>query len=246
VRIAVVGATGTAGVPIAAALEDAGHEIRRLSRRSETHPVDLRTGAGLDAALTGCETVIDASNVAGRTKEARALLVEGNRRLLAAEARAGVSHHVCLSIVGIERVPIGYYRVKLEQERVVREAGIPWSVVRSTQFHQLLDWAFGALARARVLPAAQAPLQPVDPVEVASAVAMVTSGEPLNGTTTVAGPRPEQIAELARTWKVARGRPAILLPVPLLGKAGSGLRAGALTHPTPDHRGTRTFADWLR
>ena len=244
-RVAVVGATGTAGAPIAAALESAGHEVRRLSRRSPDHPADLRTGAGLSAALEGCECVIEASNANSRGKAAREVLVDGNRTLLAAEAVAGVRHHVCLSIVGIERVPMAYYRVKLEQEAVVREGEVPWSIVRSTQFHQLLDWAFGSLARARVLPASQAPLQPVDPTEVADFVASVAGGAPRLGIATVAGPRAEPIADLARTWKRARDRRALLLPVPLLGEAGSGLRAGGLTDPAPEHRGTRSFDDWL-
>lgn len=244
-RIAVVGATGTAGRPIAAELERRGHEVRRLSRGSETHPVDLLTGEGLDAALSGCHAVVDASNAVGSKKVATALLVEGGQRLLAAEARAGVSHHVCLSIVGIERVPIGYYEVKLEQERVVREGGVPWSILRATQFHQLVDWAFSSLARVRVLPRISAPLQPIDPVEVAAAAAEIAAGEPLNDTTTIAGPRIEPVADLARTWKAARGKRAFLMPVPLVGKAGAGLRAGGLTDRSPDHRGTVTFEDWL-
>lgn len=244
-RIAVVGATGTAGRPIAAELERRGHEVRRLSRGSEDHPVDLLTGEGLDAALTGCHAVVDASNVAGRTKQSRALLVQGGRRLLAAEARTGVGHHVCLSIIGIDRVPIGYYEVKLEQERVVREGGVPWSILRATQFHQLVDWAFSSLARARLLPRISAPLQPIDPVEVAAAAAEIAAGEPLNDTTTIAGPRIEPVADLARTWKVARGKRALLMPLPLPGKAGAGLRAGGLTDRSPDHRGTVTFEDWL-
>lgn len=244
-RIAVVGATGTAGAPIADALESAGHEVRRLSRSSPAHPVDLRTGAGLAAALEGCECVVDASNAMGRGKAARAVLVDGNRSLLAAEEAAGVRHHVCVSIVGIERVPMSYYRVKLEQEAVVREGGVPWSIVRSTQFHQLLDWAFGSLSRARVLPVSQAPLQPVDPTEVGGFVAAVAAAEPRMEIATVAGPRAEPIAELARAWRSARGRRALLVPVPLLGAAGSGLRAGGLTDEAPDHRGTVTFSAWL-
>ena len=244
-RIAVVGATGTAGTPIAAELEHAGHEVRRLSRRSEAHPVDLLSGAGLDAALEGCEAVIDASNVQGRTKQARELLVDGGRRLLAAEGRAGVGHHVCLSIVGIEKVPMGYYGVKVAQEESVRAAGVPWSIVRSTQFHQLVDAAFSALAKARLLPRSQALLQPIDPTEVATAVAGVALGEPLGGTKCVAGPRAEPISDLARAWKSARGSGAVLLPIPLPGKAGAGVRAGGLTDDSPDFRGSVTFAQWL-
>jgi uncharacterized protein YbjT (DUF2867 family) len=245
VRVAVVGATGTAGTPIAAELERLGNDVRHLSRGSKTHPVDLLTGEGLDAALDGCEAVIDASNVTGSAKKARALLVEGGARLLEAEARAGVGHHVCLSIIGIDRVPIAYYGVKQEQELLVREATVPWTIVRATQFHQLVDWAFSSLARARILPRASAPLQPIDPVDVASAVAGVVAGTPLQDTMTIAGPQIQPIAELARTWKAASGKKALLLPLPLLGKAGLGLRAGGLTDPAPDQQGTVTFEKWL-
>ena len=244
-RVAVVGATGTAGTPIAAELERLGHDVRRLSRGSETHPVDLLTGEGLDAALEGCEAVIDASNVAGSAKKSRALLVEGGARLLEAEARAGVGHHVCLSIIGIDRVPIAYYGVKQEQELLVRGATVPWSIVRATQFHQLVDWGFSTLAKARILPRVSAPLQPIDPIDLASVVAGVVAGDPLRDTMTVAGPRIEPIADLAHTWKAASGTRAVLLPLPLVGKAGLGLRAGGLTDPSPDRQGTVTFENWL-
>ena len=244
-RIAVVGATGTAGTPIAAELERGGHEVRGLSRHAEAHPVDLLTGEGLDAALEGCDAVIDASNAGPARKSARALLVEGGERLLAAEARAGVGHHVCLSIVGIDRVPIGYYQVKVAQEELVRAADVPWSIVRATQFHQLIDEAFGAMAKARLLPRSKAPLQPIDPTEVATAVAAVAAGDPLGGTRCVAGPRAEPISDLARAWKSARGSGAVLLPIPLPGKAGAGLKAGGLTDDSPDFRGTVSFAQWL-
>ena len=244
-RVAVVGASGTAGTPITAELERGGHEVRRLSRHSEAHPVDLLTGEGLDAALDGCEAVIDASNVSGRAKKSRALLVGGGRRLLEAEARAGVGHHLCLSIIGIDRVPIAYYGVKQEQEELVREMTVPWTILRATQFHQLLDSAFSAMARARMLPRISAPLQPVDPIEVAAAAGGLIAGTPLRDTVTIAGPRIEPIADLARTWKAATQTRALLLPLPLPGKAAISLRAGGLTDDSPDFRGTITFAQWL-
>src|SRR5471030_2586125 len=115
-RIAVAGGTGTIGRRIAVALSRDGHEVRALRRGAAQYPVDLTTGSGLEAALVGCDVVIDASN-GPPSRKARAVLVEGSRRLLEVEARAGVRHHVCVSIVGIEDVPMGYYRVKLEQER---------------------------------------------------------------------------------------------------------------------------------
>jgi len=245
VRVAVVGATGTAGAPIAAELEGRGHEVRRLSRSSPTHPVDLLSGAGLDAALAGCEAVVDASNAGPRSRSARALLVEGGRRLIAAEERAGVEHHVCLSIVGIERVPTGYYRVKVEQERMIRAGPVPSSIIRATQFHPLLAGGFAALARLRILPRAEAPLQPVDPAEVAVAVADVAEDGP-GSFTTVAGPRISTIAELARAWRAHAGSRALLVPLPLPGAAGRGLRAGGLTDPASDRRGEVTFEEWLR
>lgn len=244
-RVAVVGATGTAGAPIAAELERRGHEVRRLSRSSPTHPVDLLSGHGLDAALAGCETVIDASNAGPGSRSARTLLVEGGGRLIEAEERAGVGHHICLSIVGIERVPTGYYRVKLEQEGVVRAGPVPWSILRATQFHPLLAGGFAALARLRILPRAEVPLQPVDPAEVASAVADVAE-EKAGSFSTVAGPQVSTIAELARTWRDCIGSRALLVPLPLPGAAGRGLRAGGLTDPSPDRCGEVTFEEWLR
>jgi len=129
-RIAVVGGTGTIGRRIAAVLARDGHEVRALSRSAADYPVDLTTGAGVAGALEDCDVVIDASN--GPPRKARAVLVEGSRRMLEIEARARVRHHVCVSIVGIEDVPMGYYRVKVEQERVVENGGVPWTIVRST------------------------------------------------------------------------------------------------------------------
>ena len=244
-RVAVVGATGTAGTPIAAELERLGHDVRRLSRGSEAHPVDLLTGSGLDAALDGCETVVDASNVVGSARKSRALLVGGGGRLLEAEQRAGVGHHVCLSIIGIDRVPIAYYGAKQEQEELVRGGGVPWTILRATQFHQLLDMTFSSIARAGFLPRIGAPLQPIDPVEVATLAAEVAVGGPMRSTTTIAGPQLAPITDLARAWRAARARRALLIPLPLPGKAGMGLRAGGLTDPGADHRGTTTFEGWL-
>src|SRR5215475_6752981 len=114
-----------------------GHEVRVLSRGSADHPVDLRTGDGLDRALAGCDVVIDAAN--GRTPaQARATLVHGARRLLAAEERAGIRHHVCVSIVGCDLLPLAYFAVKAEQERIVEGGPVPWSIVRATQFHEFV------------------------------------------------------------------------------------------------------------
>lgn len=244
-RIAVVGGTGTIGRRIAAALSRDGHESRVLSPSAAQYPVDLITGAGLEAALAGCEVVVDASN-GPPSRKARAVLVEGSRRLLEAEARAGARHHVCVSIVGIEDVPMAYYRVKLEQERVVESAGVPWTIVRSTQFHDLLGAVLSAAGRRHVLPAPRALLQPVDVDEVAAAVTVIATGAPRLARTTVAGPEVQDLRSLSRIWRAATGQHAIAIPIPLPGKLGRALRQGLLTCANPDVRGTQTFAGWLR
>ncbi|MGD0557793.1 MAG: NAD(P)H-binding protein [Streptosporangiaceae bacterium] len=117
-RIAIAGGTGTLGRHVVDELRERGHDVRALSRRSLDFPVDLTTGAGLAEALEGCEVVVDAAN-ASSGKRSSATLVAGSRRLLAAEQKAGVKHHVCVSIVGCDKVPMGYYAVKVQQERVV-------------------------------------------------------------------------------------------------------------------------------
>ena len=121
-RIAVVGGTGTLGRQVTAELDRRGHEVRVLSRSSQQFPVDLASGQGLAGALAGCGVVIDASSA---QRQARQVMVEGSARLLAAEEQAGVGHHVCISIVGCDRVSMGYYRVKVDQERVVTQGPVP-------------------------------------------------------------------------------------------------------------------------
>jgi uncharacterized protein YbjT (DUF2867 family) len=241
-RIAIVGGSGTLGRPVTEQLRARGHEARVLSRNSADHPVDLRTGAGLAAALADCEVVVDASNASGK---AAATLVEGSARLLAAEQRAGVRHHVCVSIVGCDRVPLGYYQVKTRQEQVVRSGPVPWTIVRATQFHELVAGMLAPAARWGVLPAPKARLQTVAAAEAATAVADVAEAEPTRGQLEVAGPEVREVAELARTWRSVTGRRALLLPVPLPGKLGRALRAGGLCSDQPDVRGELTFADWL-
>lgn len=242
-EIAVVGATGTLGRAVVAELRGRGRDVRLLGRSSAEHPVDVTTGAGLHDALAGCGAVVDATNAPGRG--AGAVLVEGTRRLLAAEAECGVAHHVCVSIVGIERVPMSYYRTKLRQEEAVHAGGVPFSIVRATQFHDLVAALLAGFARRRVSPRSRARLQPVDVTEVARVVADVAIGEPLGATTTVAGPEPTDLSGLARTWATHTGRRGVPLPLPLPPRLGRALRAGGLTCAEPDVHGTTGFAAWL-
>jgi uncharacterized protein YbjT (DUF2867 family) len=242
-RIAIVGGTGTLGKHIATAARERGHEVRILSRSSPDYPVDLVSGSGLDAALAGCTSVVDASN-ATAAKRAAQVLVNGTARLLAAGERAGVSHHVCISIVGCDRVPLGYYRVKTEQEQAVERGPVPFTIVRATQFHELVDAALRTAGRYRVLPVPDARLQTVAAADVAGAVTDVVEAGP-GGRVQVAGPAVSTARDLARTWLAVTSRTAVLLPVPVPGTLGRALRGGALTAGHADVLGTITFADWL-
>ena len=243
-RIAVIGGTGTLGRHVCAELAARGHEVRAIGRSSPDFPVDLTTGDGLSAALDSCNAVVDASN-ATSAKRAAQVLVEGSRRLLAAEQRAGVGHHVCISIVGCDRVPMGYYKVKVEQEGVVRHDGVPYTIVRATQFHELAAAALGAAGKYRVLPIPRLQLQTVAAAEVARVVADVAAGPPGRDQVQVAGPEVSSARDLARTWRSVTRRPALLVPVPVPGKLGRALRDGALTADDADVLGEITFADWL-
>ena len=166
--------------------------------------------------------------------------------MLEVERRVGVRHHLCVSIVGIEDVPMAYYGVKVEQERVVEGGGVPWTIVRSTQFHDLLGALLSAAGRRHVLPAARAQFQPVDVDEAADAVAAVVTDAPRRARVTVAGPEVHDLRSLGRMWREATGCRTIEIPIPLPGKLGRALREGRLTCANPDVRGTRTFGAWLQ
>jgi uncharacterized protein YbjT (DUF2867 family) len=255
-KIAIAGGTGTLGRHVGEELTARGHDVRVLSRgarggvppeeqsrSARPYAVDLTTGAGLDEAIAGCEVVVDASN--NSSKNAAATLVGGTRRLLAAGREAGVAHHVCVSIVGCELVPIGYFRVKAEQEGIVGRGTVPWTIVRATQFHEYLAAMFGAGARWRAVPLPRTPLQPVAVAEVARVVADAVEQGPRNGRVEIAGPEVAGAVNLARAWRRATGTRAVLVPLPLPGRLGRALGGGALTTENADVRGRVTFAAWL-
>src|ERR1700757_4431658 len=140
--IAMVGGTGTLGRRVAAELEARGNQVRLLTRHAPEYRVDLATGEGLGPALAGCDVVVDASNSSAR--KPAGILVDGSRRLLTAEGAAGGQQHRCVSMVGCDQVPMSYFQVKADQERVVGQGAVPWSIVRSTQFHELVGTVIAA------------------------------------------------------------------------------------------------------
>jgi uncharacterized protein YbjT (DUF2867 family) len=233
-KIAIVGGTGTVGAEAVRELRERGQEVRVLSRHARDFPVDLRDGSGLAAALDGVDVVVDAAN--GDAK----LLVEGTRRLLRAAVEAGVGHHVGVSIVGVDRVGGRYYKAKLRQEEEIRAGGVPWTIVRATQFHTLVARAFASTARVGVVPSAAARLQPVDPREVGRVLAQTALAEPSLAITQFAGPEVLTVRELARRWRDRTGSHAVPLRLPVT----RTLREGGLTNPGA-WRGTVTFDAWM-
>src|SRR5919199_5292340 len=166
-RIAVAGATGNIGQLTVAALERDGHEVVRISR---SLGVDLTTGEGLDEALAGVEALVDATN-GPATDEAEVVAYFGaaTRNLLAAEEKAGVRHHVLLSIVGIHGVEGNpHYAGKREQERLVTEGPVPWTIVPATQFHDFAAMAASWTESDGVAPIAPLLVQPIAPDDIAA------------------------------------------------------------------------------
>ncbi|WP_402468469.1 SDR family oxidoreductase [Isoptericola aurantiacus] len=241
-KVAVAGGTGTVGQHVVAALEEAGQEVVVLSRG---RGVDAGTGEGLDAALAGVDAVVDTLNaVSVRARAATEFFTTTSRHLLDAEARAGVGHHVLLSIVGIDRVEkYGYFQGKLAQEQVVRSGDVPWTILRATQFHEFPGQIMSAFGG----PVAMMPrmrCRPVAAREVGEKLAELAAGPPRGAVPELAGPREEQMVDMARRLLRAQGRRRWVLPISFPG-AGGPMRGGALLPEAEGPRGTITFDDWL-
>jgi uncharacterized protein YbjT (DUF2867 family) len=138
-----------------------------------------------------------------------------------------------------------YYRVKVEQERVVADGPVPWSIVRATQFHEFVDTLLGQAARWHVLPLLEIPVQTVAVAEVATLMAEVAEAPPMRVTTSIAGPRRDRLDDLARAWHGKNSRRAVPLRLRVPGALGRALRSGGLTTATPDVTGRQTFHEWL-
>lgn len=240
-QVGILGGTGRAGRALARELDTRGHAVVVLARRG-ARAVDVTRPEGLSAALARLDTVVDTLD--GPSRNAAPVLVEGLRNVTVAAAAAGVGHLVSLSIVGIDRVPTGYYRTKLAQEAVVRAGTVPATVVRATQFHDLIGGAFAFTARYGTLPTGRLPLQPVDVRDVAVALADAVEAGPGRDRDAIAGPEILRLGELARIWSAARGIRRLPVPVPALGPLRA-VAAGGLVDASA-RRGARTFAEWCR
>ncbi|MEO3753965.1 NAD(P)H-binding protein [Streptomyces sp. B6B3] len=248
--ILVTGGTGALGHHVVWRLLEDEHDVRVFSRHgrpaSDRTPTkwrrgDLRTGRGLDAALDGVRAIAHCATTRGRHD------VAATRRLVEAARRAGRPHLVFVSIVGIDRVPgFPYYRVKRECERIVEESGLPWTLLRATQFHELVL----EMTRAqRWLPVALAPgggvsIQPVAAREVGERIAELVTGAPAGRVPDLGGPEVREAAGLVRAVLAADHRRRAVVPLRLPGRSFREVRQGALL--APEHAvGRVTFEEFL-
>jgi uncharacterized protein YbjT (DUF2867 family) len=237
-RILVTGGTGTLGRIVVDHLLAGGADVRVLSRGRRPHHPDVehvtgnvRSGDGLDAAVAGVDTIV--------------ACVDPAQHLVAAAKRAGSPHLAYISIVGIDRVPFPYYRHKLADEQLIAASGLPWTVLRATQFHDLIAVLMRMLAKLPVmaLPAGFSD-QPVDVREVGQRFARLALDEPAGRAPDFAGPEVRTMDDLARSYLKMVGKRRPIMPVWLPGKAFRAFRAGG--HLAPDHAaGTITFEEYL-
>ncbi|MCF2130961.1 NAD(P)H-binding protein [Strepomyces sp. STD 3.1] len=240
-RIAVAGGTGWVGKLVVSALQGNGHQVVVLSR---SEGVDLTTGKGLERALNGVEAVIDVSNIVTTSRaKSEAFFEAATTHLLRAEEAAGVGHHLVLSIVGCDRVDMGYYLGKRRQEELVRRGRVPFTVLRAAQWHE-----FAAQTLARGGPLVVAPrmrCQPIAAREVADHLAGLAEGTPLGLAPELAGPEVLEMVDMVKRLQRARGGRRPVLPVKLPGKVGRDMTGDGLLPLEAGPRGTITFAEWV-
>ncbi|MCV7217176.1 NAD(P)H-binding protein [Mycobacterium crocinum] len=243
-RIAVAGATGNIGARTAAALERNGHDVVRISR---SQGVDLLTGEGLDAALAGVDAVVDAISAPPiGPDETREYFATTTTNLLEAEQRAGVRHHVLLSIVGINRIDGGtaHYEGKREQERLIEAGPVPWTIVPAAQFHDFAAMAASWTEQDGVAVIAPLLVQPIAPDDIAAVLAEVAAGEPQGRYVDVVGPETQDLVDMARRTHAVLGRSVKLVPS-WAGPLGEELAGNVLLPGEGARIAPTTFEQWL-
>ncbi len=250
-QILVTGGAGHLGRLVVKHLSEVGYPVRGMSRRArpgEEWPgtqwvqADLVTGAGLAEAVQGMDVVV---HLAGKGNWK--VDFEGTRRLVEAAREAGVSHLVFISIVGIDRVPYAAGKAKLACEDLIQHSGLPWSILRATQFDYLIDVVLRFLTRLPLvaLVPTDLPLQPVAEEDVAKRLVEIVQAGPSGRLPDMGGPQVYTSGELARLWLKQRGMHRAIIPLWLPGKTARGMRQGGNTCPQ-QAIGTVSWEAWLQ
>jgi uncharacterized protein YbjT (DUF2867 family) len=203
-KIVVIGGSGLIGKKLILLLRGQGHEAVSASPSSGVNTI---TGEGLAGALAGANVVVDVTNSPSWEDAAvMEFFDKSTRNLLATEAATGVGHHVALSVIGADRMPdSGYMRAKVNQEKVIEAGGVPYSIVRATQFFEFLGYIADSGAEGDTVRLSTAPMQPLAADDVAAALADVAVNAPLNATVELAGPEKMSIAAFVGRFMAARG-----------------------------------------
>jgi uncharacterized protein YbjT (DUF2867 family) len=244
-KIVVIGGTGLIGSKTVAILRQGGHEVLAAA---PSNGVNSITGEGLKEALAGAQVVIDLANSPSfEDKAVLAFFETSERNLLPVEAAAGVRHHVALSIVGTDRAPeIGYFRAKVAQEKLIVASGVPYTIVRATQFMEFIGGVADSSAEGNTVRISSGPFQPIAADDVASVVAEVALAAPRNGIVEIAGPQRAPFSEFVARYLKAKGDPRKVVSDPDARYFGGRVEEHTLV-PTGEARLGRIGLDeWLR
>jgi len=243
-KIVVIGGSGLIGTKVVNNLRKSGHEALAAS---PTSGVNTITGEGLAEALGGAQVVVDVANAPSWEDKAVLEFFEtSGRNLLAAEAAAGVRHHVALSVVGTERlVQSGYFRAKMAQEKLIKASKVPYTIVRATQFFEFVGAIAQLATEGQTVRLPPALMQPIVSDDVAAVVADVAVGKPLNGTVELAGPEPIRLDELVRRFLKANGDARKVTTDVHARYYGIEVNDQSLTPGANPRIGPTRFEDWL-
>jgi uncharacterized protein YbjT (DUF2867 family) len=243
-KIVVIGGSGLIGSKLVALLRARGHEVIAASPASG---VNTLTGEGLDEAMRGTQVVVDVANSPSFEDQAVLEFFQtSGRNLLAAEAAAGVKHHVALSVVGTDRLAeSGYFRGKIVQEKLIREAGIPYTIVHSTQFLEFLGGIAQSATQGQQVRLSTAFVQPIASDDVAAAMADYTLGEPVNGVVEIAGPERVRLADLVQRFLTRTQDSRTVVPDPQARYFGAALQDDTLVPGDNPRIGALDFDAWF-
>src|SRR5216117_3590095 len=244
-KIVVIGGTGLIGAKVVKSLRDKGHEVVAASPSKGINSV---TGEGLAQALAGAQVVVDVANAPSwEDKAALEFFETSGRNLLAAEAAAGVGHHVALSVVGTDRLlASGYFRAKMAQEKLIKASPIPYTIVRATQFFEFVGGIAQSATEGQTVRLPPVLMQPIAADDVAAVMADVALAEPLNGTFDLAGPEPIRQDDLVRQFLNATGDARKVMSDASALYYGINVNDQSLTPSDKARIGPTRFEDWLR
>src|SRR5256714_2985433 len=243
-KIIVIGRTGLMGTKVVKNLREKGHEAVAASPSKGINSV---TGEGLAEALVGAQVVVDVANAPSWEDKAVLQFFEtSGRNLLAAEAAAGVGHHIALSVVGTERLlASGYFRAKMAQETLIKASPVPYTIVRATQFFEFVGGLAQSATEGQTVRLPPVLMQPIAAEDVAAVVAAAALAAPLNGTFDLAGPEPIRQDDLVRQFLNATGDARTVITDPKALYFGIAVNDQSLTPGDHPRLGPTRFADWL-